>query len=75
MQKLTGFGSVDCLSSPELGLEYFNSLREEDDEPIYTYNNKYFKYFVRQSIKGGGVCASNQYYYFKSEEEIFKMFS
>ena len=50
------------MSLPGLGWKYFNSLRTEEDEPIYTYNDKYMRWFVRQSIKGGRVCAFNQYY-------------
>ena len=49
-----------CVSLPGLGRKYFNSLREEEDEPIFTYNDKYMRRFVRQSIKGGRVCACNQ---------------
>ena len=40
MQEITGFSMKDCLSLPGLGLKYFNSLRTEEDEPIYTYNDK-----------------------------------
>ena len=50
----------DCLILPGLGWKYFNSLRTEGDEPIYTYNDKYMRWFVRQSLKGGRVCAFNQ---------------
>ena len=57
MQEITGFSMKDCLSLPGLGWKYFNSLRTEKDEPIYTYNDKYMRWFVRQSIKGGRVCA------------------
>ena len=60
--QITGFGMKDCLSLPGLGWKYLNSLRTEEDEPIYTYNDKYMRHFVRQSIKGGRVCAFNQYY-------------
>ena len=55
----------DFLSLPGMGWKYFNSLRTEQDEPIYTYNDKYTRWFVRQSIKGRRVCAFKQYY--KSE--------
>ena len=40
MEELTGFSMKDCLSVPGLGLKYFNSLRTEEDEQIYTYNDK-----------------------------------
>ena len=62
MEEITGFSMKDCLSLPGLGWKYFNSLRTEEDEPIYTYNDKYMRWFIRQSIKGGRVCAFNQYY-------------
>ena len=62
MEEITGFSMKDCLSLPGLGWKYFNSLRTEEDEPIYTYNDKYMRWFVRQSIKGGRVCSFHQYY-------------
>ena len=57
MEEFTGFSMTDCLSLPGLGLKYFNSLRTEEDEPIYTYNDKYMRHFVRQAAYGGRVCA------------------
>ena len=60
MQDITGFSTKDCLSLSGLGWKYFNSLRTEEDEPVYTYNDKYMRWFVRQSIKAGRVCAFNQ---------------
>ena len=62
MEDITKFSMKDCLSLPGLGWKYFNSLRTEEDEPKYTYNDKYMRWFVRQSIKGGRVCAFNQHY-------------
>ena len=70
MEEITGFSMKDCLSLPGLGWKYFNSLRTEDDEPIYTYNDKYMRWFVRQSIKAGNVCAFNQYYKSKHYDDI-----
>ena len=46
MEEVTGFSIKDCISSPGLGLNYLKSLRTED-EPIYTYNDKYMRWFVR----------------------------
>ena len=76
MQEVTGFSMKDCLSLPGLGWKYFNSLRTEEDEPKYTYIDKNMRWFVRQSIKGGRVCAFNQN--FKSEKfcvDILKIIS
>ena len=60
MQKTTGFSTKDCLSLPGLGSKYFISLGTEEDEPIYTYIDKYMRWSVRQSIKRERVCAFNQ---------------
>ena len=43
MEEITRFSLKDCLSLPGLGWKYFNSLRTEEDEPIYTYNDKYMR--------------------------------
>ena len=61
MEEITGFSMKDCLSAPGLGWKYFNSMRDENDEPIYSYNDKYMRWFVRQSIKGGRVCSFTYY--------------
>ena len=73
MEEITGFSMKDCLSLPGFGWKYFNSLRTEEDEPIYTYNDKYMRWFVRQSIKGGRVCAFNQYYKSKHCDDILEI--
>ena len=56
MEEITGFGMKDCLSVPGPGWKNFNSLRPQEDDPIYIYNDKYMRWFVRKSIKGGQVC-------------------
>ena len=75
LEEITGFSMKDCLSLPGLGLKYFNSLRTEQDEPLYTYNDKYMRWFVRQAAYGGRVCAFNQYYNSKSCDDILKFIS
>ena len=75
MEDITGFSMKDCLSLPGLGLKYFINLRTEEDEPIYTYNDKYMRWFVRQSIKGGRVCAFNQYYKSDHYDDIKRILS
>ena len=50
-------------------------MRDENDEPIYTYNDKYMRWFVRQSIKGGRVCAFNHYFNSKTCDEVLKIIS
>ena len=75
MEEITGFPMKDCLSAPGLGWKYFNSMRDEEDEPIYTYNDKYMRWFVRQSIKGRRVCSFNSYYKSKISHDILKIIS
>ena len=62
MDELTKFGMKNSLTLPALANKYFNSLRDESDETIYTYNDEFLRHFVRKSIKGGRCSALNQYY-------------
>ena len=75
LEKITGFSMKDCLSLPGLGLKYFKSLRTAEDEAIYTYNDKYMRWFVRHSAYGGRTCAFNQYYKSKNCDDILKIIS
>ena len=75
MEELTGFGMKNSLTLPSLANKYFNSLREENDEPIYTYNDEFMRHFVRQSIKGGRCSALNQYYKSNISPEVFNIIS
>ena len=75
MEEITGFSMKDCLSLPGLGLKYFNSLRTEEDEPIYTYIDKYMRWFIRQAAYGGRVSAFNQYYKSKHCDDNLKFIS
>ena len=53
---------IVCNYQPRLGWKNYNSLGTEEDKPIPTYIDKNMRWFVRQSIKGGRVCAFIQYY-------------
>ena len=75
MKEITGFSMKDCLSLPGLGWKYFNNLRTEEDEPIYTYNDKYMRWFVKQSIKRRRACAFNQQYKSNHFEDIKRILS
>ena len=59
MQEITGFGMKVCVSLPGLDWKNNNSLREEDDETIYTYNEKPLRWFSSKSILVGRVAAYN----------------
>ena len=53
MDELTGFGMKNSLTLPSLTNKYFNSLGNENDDPLYTYNDEFMRHFGRQSILGG----------------------
>ena len=61
MEELTRFGTKNSLTSPSLGSKYFNSLRDEDGEPIYTYDDKLMRFCIRQIIEGGRFGSLNRY--------------
>ena len=75
MEELTGFGMKNSLTLPSLANKYFNSLRDESDEPIYTYNDEFMRHFLRKSIKGGRCSALNQYYKSNISQEVFNIIS
>ena len=41
MEELTNFGMKNSLTLPSLANNFFNSLRDENDEPIYTYTDPF----------------------------------
>ena len=75
IEESTGFAMKNSLTLPSLANKYFNSLRDENDEPIYTYNDEFMRHFVRQSIKGGRCSALNQYYKSNIAQEVFNIIS
>ena len=50
-------------------------MRDENDESIYTYNDKYMRHLLRKSFKGWRVCAFNQYYKSKVCGDVSKILS
>ena len=75
MEELTRFGMKNSLTLQSLANKYFNSLRDESGEPIYTYNDEFMGHFVRESIKGGRCSALNQYYKSNFSQEVFDIIS
>ena len=75
MEELTRFGMKNSLTLPSLANKYFNSVKDESDEPIYTYNDEFMRHFVRQSIKGGRCSALNQHYKSNISQEVFNIIS
>ena len=75
MEELTEFGMKNSLTLPSLANKYFNSLRNENDEPIYTYTDPFMRNFVRKAIKGGRCNAFNQHYKSEISDEVFNIIS
>ena len=54
---------------------FFNSLRDENDEPIYTYTDPFMRNFVRKIIKGSRCNAFKQHYKSEISDEVFNIIS
>ena len=50
-------------------------MRDENDEPIYTYTDPFMRNFVRKAIKGGRCNAFSQYYKSEISDEAFNIIS
>ena len=75
MEELTKFGMKNSLTLPSLANKHFNSLRDENDEPIYTYTDPFMRNFVRKAIKGGRCNDFNQHYKSEISDEVFNFIS
>ena len=71
MEELTGFGMKNSLTLLSLANKFFNSLRDENDEPIYTYTDPFMRNFVTRSIKGSRCNAFNQDNKSENSDEVF----
>ena len=60
MEELTNFCMNNSLTLPSLANKCFNSLRDENDQPIYTNTDPFMRNFVQKSVKGGRCNAFNQ---------------
>ena len=69
MEDFTVFRMKKALTLPSLGWKYFNNFKEEKR---YIYKDKYVRWFVRQSIKGGRCTAFVQYYKSNKAENVFE---
>ena len=75
MEELTRYGMKNSLTLPSLAIKSFHRLRDENNEPIYTYTDEYKRYFVRQSIKGGRCGSFNQCLKSIFSDEVFNLIS
>ena len=74
-EELTRFGMKNSLTLPSLANKYFNSSRDENDEPIYTYTDPFMRNFVRKAFKGGRCNAFNQHCKSEISDEVFNIIS
>ena len=74
-EELTGFGMKNSITLPSLEKIFFKSLRDENNEAIYNYNDEFMIHFVRQSIKGGRCLVLNQNYKSNISDEVFNNIS
>ena len=75
IEELTNFGMKNSLTLPSLANKYFNRLRDENDESIYTYTDTIMRNFVRQSLKSGRCKVFDQHYKSEILDEMFKIIS
>ena len=75
MEELTGFGMKNSLTLPSLANKYFNSLRDENNEPIYTYTDPFVRNFASKAIKGGRCNAFIQHYKSEISDDVFIIIS
>ena len=75
VEELTNFGMKNSSTLPSLANKFFNSLRDENDEPIYTYTDPFMRNFVRKAIKGGRCNSFYQRYKSEISDEVFKFIS
>ena len=75
MEELTEFDMKNSLTLSSLANNYFNSFRDENDEPIYIYTDPFMRKFVRKSIKEGRCNAFNQRYKSEISDKVFNIIS
>ena len=61
VEALSGFSMKKSLTFSSIANKICNNLSYENDVLIYTYNDEYMRYFVRQSVKGGRITSLSQY--------------
>ena len=74
MKELTGFGMKEKLTLLFLASKYFNIIRDETDETIFTLMDECLRFFVRKIIKSGRCAALNQHLKPIIAGEVFLIF-
>ena len=71
MEDIPNFGRKNSSTLLFLANKHFNSLRDENDELMYTYTDPFMTNCARNSIKGGRCKYFIQYYCFEISDEVF----
>ena len=71
MEELTNFSKKNSVTLLSLANKDFNSLRDENDELIYTYTDLFMRKFDRNSIKVGGCIPFNQDFKSQISDGVF----
>ena len=74
-EELAELGMKICLTLPSLANIFLNSLRDENVEHSYIYNDEFMRYFVQKSIKLGRCSGLNQYNKCNFSDEVFNIIS
>ena len=75
MEEITGFGMKNRFTLPSLANKNFISLRDENEEHMYTYNDEYMRYFVRKSIKEKRCLSLNRHFNSSISDGVFNNIS
>ena len=75
MDQLTNFGMKNSLNLPWLADKYFNSLGDENDEPINTYTDPFMRHLVRNSMMGWRWNSFIRLYKSEDSDEVFNIIS
>ena len=75
MAELTNFSEKNSLTLTSLVNKYFNSLRDENDQPVYIYTDAFMRKFTGKSVKGGRCNAFNQHYKAEKSDKVFIIIS
>ena len=74
MEELTYFSLKNSLTLHSSANKYFNSSRDENNEPMYTYTDTFMRNFVQRSRKGGRCNAFNQRYKSENSDNFLNQF-
>ena len=71
MEDLIKFGMQNSSTIPSSANKFFNSLRDENDKPIYTYTDPFMRNCIQNSTRGDRCNAFNQHYKSGFSDEVF----